>query len=99
MKLLHTLLALTAWTSPIQASANDANSAVQGIHDLANRLFKGRADQFDIALTEDQKVYSRWTTPVNDNYTVSKGEDGKIRIQGTSLSALSRGCVHATKLA
>ena len=85
MKLLHALLGFTAASIPAQASA------VQGIHELADRLFQGRANQFDIVLTQDPKNYSRWNTPTNDNYTVTKGANGKIRVEGTTLSALSRG--------
>lgn len=90
MKPLTRLAALTFGMASALPASNDA---VAGIRSLADRLFKGHADTFDIVLTEQHETWSRWNPPKNDNYTVSAGKDGKILVEGTTLSALSKGCV------
>lgn len=64
--------------------------SVTGIQSLASRLFHQHDSQFDFQLTQDNENWSRWNIPKNDNYTVSSN-NGRIRIEGTSLSALARG--------
>lgn len=93
MKPLTRLAALTFGMASALPGAQTNNDAVAGIRSLADRLFKGNADAFDIVLTEHHETWSRWNPPKNDNYTVSAGKDGKILVEGTTLSALSKGYV------
>ncbi|OAQ91320.1 alpha-N-acetylglucosaminidase [Purpureocillium lilacinum] len=67
---------------------------LDGIKGLADRLLSGQGDAFEFELTEQHDNWSRWNHPSNDNYTVSAGHDGKIHVQGTTLSALARGLRH-----
>ena len=65
--------------------------SVDGIKGLASRIF-GHADDFDFVLTRQNEPWSRWNIPSNDSYAVNpSGNDGKIRIEGSTLSALARG--------
>ncbi|KAH8710298.1 Alpha-N-acetylglucosaminidase [Beauveria bassiana] len=92
MKLTQILLsALAAATVNAQQAAS-----VTGIQGLAKRLFKGHDAQFEFQLTQKHENWSRWNTPGNDNYTVSSN-NGKIRVQGTTLSALARALRHYAK--
>ncbi|KAJ5820619.1 alpha-N-acetylglucosaminidase [Penicillium riverlandense] len=68
--------------------------SVDGIRGLANRILNGHGDAFDFVLTTQNEPWSRWKIPDNDNYTVKSYDNGKIRIEGTTLSALSRGLRH-----
>lgn len=67
--------------------------SVDGIRGVADRMLNGHGDDFDFVLTTQNERWSRWNIPDNDNYTVKSHDNGKIRIEGTTLSALSRGCV------
>lgn len=68
-----------------------ATQPVDGIKGLADRLFNGHGDDFEFSLTTEHEPWSRWNQPSNDNYTVTKSENGKIHVQGTTLNALARG--------
>lgn len=68
------------------------STSTDGIAGLANRLLGQHGNDFEFLLTTEQQKYSRWNQPTNDNYSVSSGDNGKIRIDGTTLSALARGC-------
>jgi thiamine monophosphate kinase len=67
------------------------SASTDGIAGLANRLLSQHGDDFEFVLTTEQQNYSRWNQPTNDNYIVSDYGDGRIRIEGTTLSALARG--------
>ncbi|KID74904.1 Alpha-N-acetylglucosaminidase [Metarhizium brunneum] len=67
--------------------------SIDGIKALATRLFKGHGGEFEFTLTANTERPSRWNPPKNDNYTVSS-RNGKIHIEGTTLSALARGLRH-----
>lgn len=71
-------------SSPVSAKSTN------GIKALATRLFKGHGDEFEFVLTTNNERPSRWNPPTNDTYTVSS-KNGKIYIEGTTLSALARG--------
>ena len=86
-RLTRLLLPVTTLFSPILAKS----LSVDGIKGLADRLLNGRGGDFEFSLTSEHEPWSRWNQPSNDNYTVSKSENGKIRVQGTTLSALARG--------
>ena len=66
---------------------------VEGIKNLANRLLQGHGNDFEFHLSGSYTRPSRWNPAVNDNYTVAASESGKIRVEGTTLSALARGLV------
>ncbi len=68
--------------------------SVAGIRALAKRLLGDHDDQFDFHLTEQHENWSRYNIPTKDNYTVTLSGD-KIRVEGTTLSALARGFVFA----
>ncbi|PHH83099.1 hypothetical protein CDD83_3064 [Cordyceps sp. RAO-2017] len=68
--------------------------STDGIKGLADRLLKGHGDDFEFVLTTHHERWSRWNPPSNDNYTVRASPGGKIRIEGTTLSALARGLRH-----
>lgn len=70
-----------------------ASESVDGIKALAERVLNGHGDDFDFVLTAQHEPWSRWNVPDNDNYTVSACDHDKIRIEGTTLSALARGYV------
>ena len=70
-----------------------ASESVDGIRALADRVLNGHGDDFDFVLTVQHEPWSRWNIPDNDNYSVSACDSGNIRIEGTTLSALSRGYV------
>lgn len=76
------------------SSALAASDSVEGIRGLADRLLNGHGDDFEFSLTVEVDNWSRWNQPSNDNYTVSVAENGKIHVQGTTLSALARGLRH-----
>ncbi|OAA81128.1 Alpha-N-acetylglucosaminidase [Akanthomyces lecanii RCEF 1005] len=72
-----------------------ANAApTDGIRALADRFLDGKGDAFEFTLSENNGNWSRWNAPTNDNYTVAAAKNGKIHIQGTTLSALARGLRH-----
>ena len=72
------------------AIASASSVSTYGIKSLADRWLHGHGDEFVFELTEKHDKWSRWNIPPNDNYTVSS-QNGKIHIQGTTLSALARG--------
>ncbi|KAJ3484635.1 hypothetical protein NLG97_g7003 [Lecanicillium saksenae] len=64
------------------------------IRALADRFLDGKGDSFEFSLSESNGNWSRWNAPTNDNYTVTAAKNGKIHIEGTTLSALARGLRH-----
>jgi alpha-N-acetylglucosaminidase len=63
--------------------------STDGIYDLVKRRLPQHADSFEFVLVNET---DRDTT-VNDQYVVSSTSDGKILVEGNSLSALSSGLV------
>ncbi|KAG5975755.1 hypothetical protein E4U55_007572 [Claviceps digitariae] len=95
MKCLWRLMAAAAATLLAVPTALAFPPSTKGISGLANRLFPGASNAFEFKLTPaSNENWSRWNPPVNDNYTVRAGKQGKIRIEGTSLNALARGLRH-----
>lgn len=90
MKLLQVLISAAALGAAIDSTAPAVT--VAGIQALAKRLLGSRDDQFEFHLTEQHDYWSRYNVPANDNYTVTSS-GGKIRVEGTTLSALARGLV------
>ncbi|TQV91796.1 alpha-N-acetylglucosaminidase [Cordyceps javanica] len=89
MKLTQILLSTLA----VAAVNARPETSIAGIQSLAKRLFQGHDAQFEFQLTQEHENWSRWNIPGNDNYTVSSKE-GKIHVQGTTLSALARALRH-----
>ncbi|KAL3961405.1 hypothetical protein ACCO45_002928 [Purpureocillium lilacinum] len=90
IRFLSAVLLATSILRPVAAK----EQPLDGIKGLADRLLSGHGDAFEFELTEQHDSWSRWNHPSNDNYTVSAGHDGKIHVQGTTLSALARGLRH-----
>ncbi|KAI9743082.1 MAG: hypothetical protein M1818_003377 [Claussenomyces sp. TS43310] len=67
-----------------------------GLLKLVERRLPNHANDFTFSLIEDlaAAVSSNSPSIKNDAYSVSSSEDGKIHIEGTSLSALSKGLHH-----
>jgi alpha-N-acetylglucosaminidase len=63
--------------------------ATRGILDLVQRRLPNHVNDFEFQLIANGT--GNGTKPVNDDYIVSSTSDGKIRVQGNSLSALSSG--------
>ncbi|KZZ98848.1 hypothetical protein AAL_02399 [Moelleriella libera RCEF 2490] len=85
---------LPAHSSAATGASSSLQPSTSGIAALANRLLPGRAHDFEFRLTasDTHEPWSRWNyPPVHDNYTVSAEPGGRILIEGTTLSALSRG--------
>lgn len=63
--------------------------STDGIYGLVKRRLPQHADSFEFALVNETKK----NAAVNDQYVVSSTSDGKILVEGNSLSALSSGLV------
>ena len=63
--------------------------STQGILDLVQRRLRNHVNDFEFQLLVDGTGNS--TKPNNDNYIVSSQTDGKILVEGNSLSALASG--------
>lgn len=68
------------------------------IRALADRFLDGKGAAFEFALSDNKGNWSRWNAPTNDDYTVTATKDGKIHVEGTTLSALARGYEQAFQL-
>lgn len=80
MYLLYILTWLTAL--PVFALAQ----STQGIEDLVKRRLPNYFDDFDFRFLEGQSASS-----ASDAYKISSAADGKVLVEGNSLSALSSG--------
>lgn len=85
------MLSRLLWTAILTMGLLSGADSVDGITGLANRLFGGHGDTFEFVLTGNTEALSKWNPPVNDNYTVTGADNGKIRVEGSSRSALARG--------
>lgn len=85
------LARLIVLATTLFSSALGKSQSTEGIQGLADRLFGGNSHGFEFSLTTEHDSWSRWNHPSNDNYTVSVSDNGKIHVQGTTLSALARG--------
>lgn len=66
----------------------------KGIYDLVRRRIPQHANSFHFSLTNatvGNTIPSSATDKPNDQYVISTGLDGKIWIEGNTLSALSSG--------
>lgn len=86
-RLVRLIVLATSFLSPVFGNSQSTD----GIQGLADRLFGGNSNGFEFLLTTENDIWSRWNHPSNDNYTVSVSDNGKIHVQGTTLSALARG--------
>lgn len=60
-----------------------------GIEGLLKRRLPNHADQFEFSLASSPHE----ATPSNDTFEISNADYGKIRIEGTSISAILTGYV------
>jgi alpha-N-acetylglucosaminidase len=66
-----------------------ATQSTNGILDLVQRRLPKHVDDFEFRVLANGTENS--TKAVNDNYVVSSTSDGKILVEGNSLSGLSSG--------
>lgn len=77
-----------AWLlSAIGAVATSSTSSTAGVESLVKRRLPSHANSFEFALEPS----SHGSSLTNDTYSVSSTKDGKIRIEGTTTSALLSG--------
>ena len=68
--------------------------STQGIQDLVKRRLPNHVDDFAFRLTGNQSVPAvSSTNVVNDRYTISSTQSGKILVEGNSPIALASGQV------
>lgn len=65
--------------------------STQGILDLVARRLPSHVDSFEFRLTANESLPIIVSTKTNDVYQVSSTSNGKILVEGNSLSALSSG--------
>lgn len=65
--------------------------STQGIIDLVARRLPSHNDAFEFQLTANESLPLVVATKTNDDYRVSSTSNGKILVEGNSLSALSSG--------
>lgn len=70
------------------AAATALDMSTQGIENLARRRLPEYASKFRFSLVNPTQDWG-----VNDSYNVSSTHDGRLLVQGTTLSALSKGSV------
>lgn len=63
--------------------------STEGITRLLERRLPNHVDDFEFSLTDPVRTPDNWT---NDEFTVTSSE-GKIHIQGNSLSGITQGYV------
>lgn len=68
--------------------------STDGIYDLVKRRLPQQADRFEFSLVNETEK----NATINDQYIVSSTSDGKILVEGNSLSALSSGLVSTPTL-
>ncbi|KAL7789894.1 glycoside hydrolase family 89 protein [Trichoderma ceciliae] len=73
--------------SAIGAVAPSCALSTAGVESLVKRRLPNHVDSFEFALEPS----SHGSTLANDSYTVSSAKDGKVRIEGTTTSALLSG--------
>lgn len=61
--------------------------STKGIESLVKRRLPDHADSFEFSI----RVTESALTPIPDEYTVTSTDSGKIRVEGTTLSALASG--------
>lgn len=79
---------VAAWIGT--GSAVDTPSTA-GLESLVRRRLPDHVGSFEFSIRAPQGVSTHALKPIPDEYTVTSTEDGKIRVEGTTLSALSSG--------
>lgn len=80
------------WSQPLLwlcAALPAVAQSTEGIEDLVKRRMPNHVDNFHFTLVDANAT----TSDSHDSYIVSSAPDGKIQVQGNSLSALSSGSV------
>jgi len=83
------MLLLRVWIWAICLISGVAAQSTQGIIDLVKRRLPDHVDDFEFRHFGNGNSNS--TEAQNDEYMVSSTTDGKILVEGNSLSALSSG--------
>lgn len=65
--------------------------STEGIYSLVKRRMPEHANSFQFSLVNVTNETKTPSEKPNDRYIVSTSEDGKIQVEGNSLSALSSG--------
>lgn len=88
LTLISGLLAIasTAVAAPAARSA-DSEPSTTGIESLLQRRLPQHAEKFEFSIVNATSLGE------NDVYAVSNGKNGKIKVEGSSLSALATGYV------
>ena len=91
LTLISGLLAIasTAVAAPAARCA-DSEPSTTGIESLLQRRLPQHAEKFEFSIVNATSLGE------NDVYAVSNGENGKIKVVGSSLSALATGYVSST---
>lgn len=79
-------IASTALAAPA-ARCTPAKGSTTGIESLLQRRLPQHAENFEFSIVNATSLGE------NDVYSVSNGENGKIKVEGSSLSALATGYV------
>lgn len=93
LNLICSLLAIasTAVAAPA-ARCDSSEPSTSGIESLLQRRLPQHTDSFDFSIVNATSLGE------NDVYAVSTGENGKIKVEGSSLSALATGYVFPTMI-
>lgn len=84
MRFLQLVCLLPAALSSVVAASAPSTA---GITAFVKRRLPHHADSFEFVVSNPTKS----STKENDSYSVSSGSNGKIKVQGTSLSAVMQG--------
>lgn len=86
LNLVSGLLAITS-TAVAAPTARCSELSTTGIESLLQRRLPQHAEKFEFSIVNATSLGE------NDVYAVSNGENGKIKVEGSSLSALATGYV------
>lgn len=85
-------LSVLIWVGLSVATASTQTISTQGIYDLVKRRIPQYSDSFQFSLVNAiPTVFLSASDKPNDQYVISSTSDGKVLIEGNSLSALSSG--------
>jgi alpha-N-acetylglucosaminidase len=89
--LISAALAVATTTTTVAAAAAPSTA---GIEALVQRRLPQHTGDFEFSIVgwnENSSSLASLESTSNDTYTVSSGQDGKIKVEGNSLSALASG--------
>lgn len=68
------------------------DQSTEGITRFLERRLPSHVDDFTFSLTDPVRTSDKW---INDEYAVSTDSDGKIHIEGNSLSGILQGYIQS----